>query len=578
MNILGVDCYLHDSSAAMMINGAVTGCVEEERLSREKYTNKFPEQAINWCLKNSGITFEELDAIGFAWKPFDEVIYGTKHFLKYFPETLNAFKPGATVTPIVKRIKNNFLLKNDFYRFFGEIVKNKKIYYINHHLAHAANAFFSSPFEDAAVVVFDGLGDNFDTVTLWQARGKILKKIKHIKFPHSIGILYYALSFYLGFQAFSGPGKVMGLSSYGTPKYVEGFRELFKLEKNGSFKLNLKELKIHVNGNNSTTSKTFQRKYGKPREKYEKLEQHHADIAFGLQKITEEIILHICQYSKAVTGTQNLCIAGGVGLNCVANGLISSSGLFKRVFVSSAPHDGGTSLGAAQYLSHSHFKLNRHNKGNYVMPYLGPEFSEKEIQHLLKQYEDKVEFIRTEEPAAEAAKLIEKGYIMGWFQGAMEFGPRALGNRSIVADPRRGEMKDIINKKVKFREEFRPFAPSVMEEFADEYFENPTESPFMSFAFRVKEEKQTVIPAVTHVDGTARIQTVEKKQNPLYYKLIEEFYKLTKVPLILNTSLNIKGEPLCCSPQDAVSCLIKTEMDYLTIGNFIVKKGREISS
>ncbi len=572
MIILGVDCYLHDSSAAIISNGKVEGCIEEERLSREKYTNKFPKQAIDWCLKNSGLEFHDIDAIGFAWKPFDEILYGASHFLKYFPETLNAFKAGATVTPIMQRVRNNVFLKKDFTQFFGEAAKQKKIHFINHHLAHAANTFFSSPFEEAAVVVFDGLGDNFDAVTIWKARGNQLKRIKQIKFPHSIGILYYAISFYLGFQAFSGPGKVMGLSSYGTPKYVEGFRKLVKLKKNGDFELDLTELKIHVNGNNSTTSKTFQKIYGRPRQQHEKLEQHHADIAYALQKITEDIILHLCKYSKQMINSDNLCIAGGVGLNCVANGLVSSGGMFKNVFVSSAPHDGGTSLGAAQYLSHSVFNIKRHNREEYLRPYLGAAYSETEIFNTLAAFNKDIIYQKYDDPSKETAALIAKGYVVGWFQGSMEFGPRALGNRSILADARRGEMKDIINKKVKFREEFRPFAPSVMAEFAEDYFENPTKSPFMSFAFKVKEDKQSKIPAVTHVDGTARIQTVEKMQNPLYYSVIEEFYKLTKIPLILNTSLNIKGEPLCCSPLDAVNCLLKTDMDYLTIGNYIVSK------
>lgn len=572
MNILGIDCFLHDSSAAILCNGKVEGCIEEERLSRIKYTNEFPKLGIKWCLENSNLDFKDIDAIGFAWKPFDEIIYGMRHFLRYFPGTLNAFKPGTTVTPIMDRIKNNIFLKKDFIYHFGEIAKKKKIYYINHHLAHAANTYFCSKFDEAAIVVFDGLGDNFDAVTIWQARNNEIKPIKQIKFPHSIGILYYAISFYLGFQAFSGPGKVMGLSSYGTPRYVKGFRKLVKLENDGGFKLNLNELEIHLNGNNKTTSKAFQKVYGKPRLHNEKLKQHHADIAYALQKITEDIILHICKYVKQRIKTNNICISGGVGLNCVANGLLSNKGFFKNIFVSSAPHDAGTSLGAAQYLSHCVYGCTRHNKAEALKPYLGAEYSDDEILGTLTKLGKEVSFKKYDNLAKETAKLIADGFVVGWFQGPMEFGPRALGNRSIVADPRRKEMKRIINEKVKFREGFRPFAPSVIAEFAHEYFENPTESPYMSFAFKVRKEKQLKIPAVTHVDGTARIQTVDKKQNPLYYKLIEEFYKLTNIPIVLNTSLNVKGEPLCCSPVDAIRCLLNTDMDYLTIGDYIVKK------
>jgi carbamoyltransferase len=466
----------------------------------------------------------------------------------------------------------NMLIKNDLVKYFGAAAKNIKIEYINHHLAHAANAFYSSGYEDAAILVVDGLGDNFDSITVWKGKGREITRIKQIKFPHSIGALYLSIVLYLGFSSYSGPGKVMGLASYGQPRFVDDFRKLVMFGDNGDFMLNLSELRMHLNGNNNSTSLSFHDKFGPPRKKGEKIQQQHIDIAYALQKITEDIFIHLGKFMKKAVKSENLCIAGGVGLNCVANGALANSGMFKKIFVSAAPHDAGTSLGAAQYISNRLLKLPLEKPNMDSQVYLGPGYGEEEILRELQKHQEDISYERFEDPTVEAAKLIAAGNIVGWFQGRLEFGPRALGARSILADPRNQEMKDILNKKIKFREDFRPFAPAVMEEYAGDYFVEPASSPFMSFACNVRSDKQLIIPAVTHVDGTARIQTVKKSESPIFYKVIEEFYRLTQVPMVINTSFNIKDEPMCCSPKDAVQCLMKTGMDCLIIGNFIVKK------
>lgn len=575
MNVLGVSSYLHNASAALVSDGVLLSAVEEERLNREKYTNEFPYNAIDWCLKENNISMDQIDAVALGWNPYQEIWQGAKHFIRYFPKTLGILKQNSTDAPILPRLKKTIFLKSELKKQFGKNSDCPPIYYVQHHLAHAANAFFDSGYEHAAVLVMDGLGDNYDSVSVWKANQNKLEKVQRIKFPHSIGILYLCIQAYLGFPDNSGAGKIMGLASYGDPLYANYFDELVKLYDNGKFKLDLSMLQYHIYGNNKTCSAKFIKRYGTPRYMYDELEQKHEDMAYALQKLTEKIIIHICRYIRDVLQEKNICISGGVGLNCVANGAIARENLFEKIYITNAPHDGGTSIGAAYHVSRLIQNIPFVRKvNNYDKVYIGPRYSDQEILRILssKLSNNQYQYRRVDFPTKVAAENVSKGKIVAWFQGRMEFGPRALGNRSIIADPRNPQMKEILNGRVKFREDFRPFAPSVLAEYADEYFELSVPSPFMSFVSNVRSEKREQVPAITHIDGTARIQTVKYDQNPLYYQMINDFFAITGVPMILNTSLNIKGMPICNSPEDALNCLLVSGIDCLVIGNYYVWK------
>ena len=570
MNILSISSYLHNASAALISNGQLLSAVEEERLNKEKYTNAFPYNSIKFCLDQNKMTFDDIDAIAIGWNPYLEIFQSFRHFIRYFPNTLNIIKANSTDAPIIPRLKRTIFLKNEIKKFFS-VEKCPPIHYVQHHLAHAANAYYESGYNNAAILVMDGLGDNYDSVTIWKASKNSIEKVQSIKFPHSIGILYYCIQAYLGFPDNSGAGKVMGLSSYGDKAYENYFEDLVRLGNDGMFKLDLSMLQYHIYGNNRPYSDKFVKKYGAPRNIYDSIEKKHENMAYALQKLTERIVMHICKYIHEKLGESNLCIAGGVGLNCVANGILTEHKLFENVFVSNAPHDAGTSIGAGYYISRLYGNDNLSKTGG---AYTGPEYSDEEILDILSAVTDhtKFNYIRVDMPEKIAAERICNGEIVGWFQGRLEFGPRALGNRSILADPRDPKMKELLNKKIKFREGFRPFAPSIMIEYANEYFHPVNLSPYMSFVSNVNIDKRDVIPAVTHVDGTARVQTVQREQNTLYYALIEEFYHLTRIPLVLNTSLNIKGMPICASPKDALDCFIFSEMDCLIMGHYYVWK------
>lgn len=571
MIALGLNAYLHDSAAALACDGEVVAAVEEERLSRQKYTGEFPQRAVQYCLDRAGMGAGDVDAVGFAWNPYLELVFGLRHFLRYLPGTLAGLRGGATDVPLVPRILKTAGARRDFVRRFGPAARHPRFTYVGHHLAHAASAFYPSPFERAAVLVMDGLGDNWDAVTVWAGDGNRLRFVRNIRFPHSVGGLYWCVTRYLGFDAHSGEGKVMGLSSYGTPACVDDFKRLVRYGRDGAFYLDLGQLSLHLAGNNVTTSRAFQARYGPPRRRGEGLEPRHADVALALQRLTEDIVLHLGRYVRVATGMDRVCIAGGAGLNCVANGALVASGIFREVWVQAASHDGGTALGAALHLAHGAGRAPRRPQP-VSHAYLGPEYDDAEVGAALAAYGDRLRFEACPDPAREAARLVAAGQLVGWHQGRLEYGPRALGNRSILADPRRAEMKDVLNHRVKFREGFRPFAPTVLADRAAEYFVGAAPSPFMSFAFPVVPDKCAVIPAVTHVDGTARIQTVDRDQNPLYFRLIEEFGRLTGVPVVLNTSYNVRGEPIVCRPQEAIDCLLSTGLDALVIGGYVAFK------
>jgi carbamoyltransferase len=442
-----------------------------------------------------------------------------------------------------------------------------KILFTEHHMSHAASAFLVSPFKEAAILTVDGVGE-WATASYGVGKDRQIDLFKEIRFPHSLGLLYSAFTYYLGFKVNSAEYKVMGLAPYGEPKYVDQVKQLIDIKDDGSFVMDMSYFSYHyglrmVNGK---FSKLFG---GPPREGESKLDQRHKDIAASVQKVTEEVMLKMAGYLHRETGMENLCLAGGVALNCVANGRVLREGPFKDIFIQPAAGDAGGALGVAAYIYHSVLDNPRIESMEHA--YLGPEYSEAEIQTMLKDYAAPAKRLERDDLVREVAELIDGQTVIGWFQGRMEFGPRALGGRSIIADARNPKNKDVVNLKIKFRESFRPFAPTVLEERISEYFEIDRPSPYMLLVAPVREGKR-VIPSVTHVDHSARIQSINRSQNSLYYDLIKEFDRRTGVPVIINTSFNVRGEPIVCTPEDAYRCFMRTHMDYLVLGPYLLDK------
>ncbi len=538
--------------------------VEEERLIREKRTRKFPSQGIQWQLKQAGIRLEDLSAIAIGWNPainLDAHNAAQSARARYLgelfysvPSHLMALqKSGAgPVSEQQIELANGHKLK---------------VHYIRHHLCHASNFFFS-PFQEAAVLTADAFGEAQST-TFSAGKGNRLETIWSQDFPHSLGGYYSTLTEFLGFEAQNDEWKLMGASSYGdAQRFLPKLRTLVKMDEKG-FELDLSYFNFYQFHRPGRFTAKLAELVGMPaNEKGKPLTDAYYDIAAGAQALFEEIYVHLLRQLQKRTGMKNVVISGGSALNCVANGKVLEETDFKDVFVPPVPDDSGCSLGAAFYV-HNHLMG---GKRNYSMAsnYLGPSYSEAEILETLKKY--KVRHSRPEKITSEVAKLISQGQIIGWFQGGLEFGDRALGNRSIVADPRDASMKDKVNETVKYREPFRPFAPSVLAEAIDEYFVRPVKTPFMEKTFPIREDKRSQIPAVTHVDGTGRLQTVTREQNPAYYELISEFKKITGVPLILNTSFNLKGEAMVCSPTDAIRTFFSSGLDYLALGPFLIGK------
>ena len=567
MYILGFDCYGHDSAAALLHDGDIVAMAEEERFSREKHTLAFPVDAIRYCLAEAGISIDDVDHIAYYWDTSLHLLDQVWHIVRYLPRSLGLLR---------SRLGQNFLpmmrLKRTLRSELGLSGRSKagKIHQVEHHAAHAASAFLLSPFEEAAILSLDAVGE-WTTTWLGVGEGSTFRKLDEIGFPHSVGILYGSVTAYLGFYFASGEGKVMGLASYGDPDvYLPEFRKILQLEPEGRFSLDMSYFRYHLYGRGNWVSDKFVRIFGPPRRKEEPIEKRHEDTAAALQSVTEEVGLHIARHLHTVTGKRNLCIAGGVGLNSVMNGKILQHGPFDEIFIQPAASDAGTAVGAALTLHSSLLGLPRPAPMRHA--YWGPGFTEGEIAAVLRDYGGRVTFRRVENPARQGAEAIARGEILGWFQGRMEFGPRALGNRSILADARRPDMKDVLNARVKHRESFRPFAPSVLEERTGEYFALDHPSPYMILVYDVQPDKQAVVPAITHVDGTGRVQTVSRETNPLYWSLIKEFEELTGVGLILNTSFNIMGEPIVCRPEEAIECFLNTGIDRLIVGNYVVEK------
>lgn len=562
MKILGVSCFFHDSAACLLEDGKVIAAAQEERFTRKKNSPEFPINAINFCLQSADITSSDIDYVGFYEKPFLKFSRIILSHLKAYPFSLRGF-----LDTLPFWLDNRLVMPLTFKR---ELCFDKNVLFIPHHLSHAASSFLVSPFEEAAIITADAVGE-WATTSYGLGKGGKIKMLKEIHFPDSLGLFYTAITAYLGFKANEEEGTVMGLSAYGQPEYLDKFKEIINVNADGSFRMDQTFFGFERAGVMFTNK--FIKMFGKKRKPDEPLEDRHHNIAASLQKFIEEATLTLARQVYRETKLDRLCLAGGLFLNCVANNRILEETPFKEIFIQPAAGDCGGSLGAACYIYNSLLD----NKRNYVMKdaYLGPEFSPNSIKVILnregldfKELDDSVLF-------KYVSQKIYNNEIIGWFQGKMEFGPRALGNRSIIANPCHPEMKEILNAKVKKRQSFRPYAPVVLEEKARDFFALKDLSPFMLLAPLVIKEKRALLPAVTHVDGTARVQTVNKYVNRRLWNLVKEFENITGVPVLLNTSFNLKSEPIVCSPEDAISCFKRSKIDCLVLGNYIVEKKNE---
>jgi len=569
MYVLGFNAYLHDSAACIVKDGEVLAFAEEERFTRKKHTFEFPENAVRFCLDFAGIQLAEVAQVGFFWNPHKEILYKWVPFFRFMPYSLSLFKRNAAINPFMKRITSMLFAKKALFSLFDGSTKRTapRFHFVDHHKAHAASCYLVSPFDEAAIFVADGYAEDNSTLMAY-GRGSTIDRLETVRFPVSLGQLYGAITEYLGFKICNGEGKVMALASFGEPKYEDLFDRIVLPTNNGQYKFDFSYLGYQHYGLLKTVSDKFIRETAPIRKPESEFQQVYMDVAASLQQSLEKHYFRMLNVLYERTKCPNLCLAGGMVLNSVANGKILENTPFENVFIQPAANDAGSSLGAAMYLYHEHAENPRRVPLNHA--YGGPSFTDEQVEAALAKSE--LGYRRSEAVEKETAKLIADGNIVGWFQGRMEFGPRALGNRSILADPRKAEMKDILNEKVKHRESFRPFAPSIKEERLSEYFESDDPAPYMLKVYRIRPEKLSVIPATAHVDGTGRVQSVSKEVNTRYYKLIDEFEKLTGVPVVVNTSFNVRGEPIVCTPEDAIKCFLSTHFDYLVMGDFIAKK------
>ncbi len=559
MIVLGLSCYYHDGSAVLIRDGEVIAAAQEERFDRDRYSPAFPIQAINYCLREAGINIYDVDEVAFYEKMYLKFERTVRGHVAGWPFTLRNFLSTMPLW-LRDRLAVGFTVEDEL-RF------SKPVKYVKHHMSHAASCFYPSPFDEAAILTVDGVGE-YACAAWGVGRGTEIELKKELHYPHSIGLLYSILTAYLGFRVFSGEGKVMALAELGEDRYAEAFRELVELKDDGSFRLNTKYLSF--NRGDSMHNAAFEALLGPPRAEGAPLERRHEDIACSLQRITEEVLLRMARHVHEQTGMSKLCCAGGVFLNVTANSRIRDEGPFDEVFIQPAAGDAGAALGAASYIYHAFGK----NPRSWVMrsANIGPSFDDRAIEVLLRNKRASYRELERDELLDECAERLERGEILGWFQGRMEFGPRALGARSILASPIDPQMKDTINAKVKHREPFRPFGASVQRERVGEWFEPGGESPFMLQVYQVRDDKLGQIPAVTHVNQTCRIQSVDREVEPLYWELIERFRQRTGVPMVLNTSFN-KQEPIVCTPEDAWRCFENTKLDALVMGGFVVEKG-----
>jgi len=586
MYILGISAFYHDSAACLVKDGNIVCAAQEERFTRKKHDSSFPVNAINFCLNYAGITSKDLDYVAFYDKPFLTFERILETYLTYAPRGIKSF-----IKALPLWIKKKLWMKEYIKK---ELDYNGKIIFPEHHESHAASAFFPSPFQDAAFLTMDGVGE-WTTASFGVGEGNRIRIIAEIKFPHSLGLLYSAFTYYTGFKVNSGEYKLMGLAPYGEPKYKDVIlRELIDIKDDGSFRMNMEYFNYCV-GLTMTNEKFHKLFGGPPRRPESRLEQRHMDVAKSIQEVTEEIVLRMARHVKKETGMRYLCLAGGVALNCVANGKILREGIYDDIWIQPASGDAGGALGAALFTWYQYLENERSADGKEDFQqgsYLGPEYKNGYIKDYLERNNIPYIELTDDEIPEKIADLIAQEKVIGWFYGRMEFGPRALGARSIIGDARSPKMQEVMNLKIKFRESFRPFAPSVLKERVSDYFEIDRESPYMLLVAPVKdsirremteEEKRlfgleklhvvrSTVPAITHVDYSARIQTVDEKYNPLYYKMIKKFDEKYGCPVIINTSFNVRGEPIVCSPEDAYLCFMRTNMDYLLLGNFLLEK------
>lgn len=593
MYILGISCYYHDAAATLIKDGVVVAAAEEERFTRIKHDSEYPENAINFCLNLEGIEAQDLECVMYFEKPFLKFERLLLDTMQTFPKSLKLFRESM-ITQLGEKLWIKHLIQKKL------DIDPSKILFCEHHISHAASSFYCSPFNEAAILTIDGVGE-WTTATLGVGRGTDIKILKEIKFPNSLGLLYSAFTAFLGFEVNEGEYKVMGMAPFGEPKYVDQVYEVVKVDDEGGFELDMDYFCYHYS-TDKTFNKKFEEIFGDPRDQksnfftdasgypsyfgdkpdnYEEIakqNQYYADIAASIQVVTEQIVVKMANYAQKETGMKHLCMAGGVALNSVANKKILSNTDFEEIYIQPAAGDGGASTGAALYGYHAIFGKPR----NFVMEhaYWGEEHSAADTEAFLKENNLPYELVEDDTKLFErVVDSIQNGKVIGWHQGRFEWGPRALGNRSILADPRSTEMKDIVNVKIKFREPFRPFAPSVLVEKAGEYFdidepEKHYPARFMLYVTDVHKDKWDVLPAITHVDGTGRLQTVRCELNPKYYKLIETFGDATGVPVLLNTSFNLKGEPVVNTPAEAFSSFNASGMDLLVLGNYLVYKDK----
>lgn len=601
MTILGISAFYHDSAAAIIKDGKIIAAAQEERFTRKKHDDSFPVNAVQFCLKYAGCTIDQLDAIAFYDKPLLKFERLLETYYGFAPKGVQSF-----ITSMPIWLKEKMFLKRMLHEELEKVEaynkKKVKFLFPEHHLSHAASAFYSSAFEEAAILTIDGVGE-WATASIGIGRGNSIEILKELRFPHSVGLLYSSFTYFLGFKVNSGEYKLMGLAPYGNPdspkiaEYVNTIKtKLVDIKPDGSIWLN-QDYFNYATGLRMVYDDKWEQLFGfKRRSEEDELEQKHCDLGYAIQLVTEEIVQLMAAEAKKLTGSDNLCMAGGVALNCVANGKLLRKGIFNEIFIQPAAGDAGGALGAAQAAYFIHFNQPRHvttAQDEMQGAYLGPEFSDIDVDLAMRKYNGVYrKFDDFNELAAVVADKVSEGNVVGWFQGRMEFGPRALGNRSILGDARSEEMQKKLNLKIKYREGFRPFAPSVKAEDSKDYFDLDATSPYMLIVAPVKQERRAKMPegynampllerlyvlrsdmpAITHIDFSARVQTIHKETNPRYWQLLDTFKQKTGYAVMVNTSFNVRGEPPVCTPEDAYKCFMRTEMDYLVVGNYVLSK------
>ena len=600
MYILGISAFYHDSAACLLKDGEIVSAAQEERFTRKKHDAAFPRCAIEYCLKEAGIGANDINNVVFYEKPFVKFERLLETYLAFAPKGFKSFAKAMPVWIKDKLFQKAALVKELNITFSDDVNWRERLLFSEHHLSHAASAFYPSPFESAAVLTLDGVGE-WTTTSLAVGKGSDLKVVKEIHFPHSLGLLYSAFTYYTGFKVNSGEYKVMGLAPYGEPKYVDLIKEkLITVADDGSYQLDMSYFD-YATGLTMTNKKFDALFGGPPRTSETELTQREMDLAASVQKVTEDIVTQIARDIARDTGERNLCLAGGVALNCVANGILLREKIFENIWIQPAAGDAGGALGAALsawYLHHNSEREVSSERDAMKGAYLGPEFKDAEIEAELEACGTKFKKLSDDELIEHVATALADEKAVGWMQGRMEFGPRALGGRSIIADPRSPVMQKQLNLKVKYRESFRPFAPSVLREDVNEWFEHDTDSPYMLLVADVQKDKRRTmtdeeealfgvdklnvprssVPAITHVDYSARIQTVHADTNPRYHTVISKFKEKTGCPLVVNTSFNVRGEPIICSPTDAFKCFMGTELEVLAIGNYLLIKEEQDES